>query len=90
MTTPVRSPWIELASMLLGQDLYDWLRARREPESRFTPVSSWRLLTQELADATDGKVDISYQALRLFYRDAASIDGTPDDDDPDETDRAAS
>jgi hypothetical protein len=78
MITPVtRSAWVELATTLLGQDLYDWLRERRQPAGQFTPVSSWRLLSQELASLTDRKVDVSYTALRLFYRDAGGDDAEP-------------
>lgn len=45
-----------LASLLLGQPVAPWIRARR-------PGTSWRVICAELREATKGEIDVPIQTL---------------------------
>lgn len=53
-----------LAGALLGQPATDWITARRA-EGR-----SWRFIARDLADATDGQIDVTVQTLHNWMREA--------------------
>jgi hypothetical protein len=76
MTAPrTRTGWELLASELLGRDLIDWLDERRQ-EHPFRPTPGWRVIAEELAHVTDGKVTINWDSLRLYYLTNRSDEGT--------------
>lgn len=50
------TPKQRLASVLLGQPVAPWIRARR-------PGKSWRLIGAELREATKGEIDVPIQTL---------------------------
>lgn len=56
------TPTQALATALLCEDVYDWLTARRNA----TPKWSFALLASELADATNGQVQVSGEAIRQW------------------------
>lgn len=58
-----RSPAHILADYLLGESLIDWLHARR-------PEVSWRKLSLELRDLTEGQVNVAPESLRAWYNAA--------------------
>jgi hypothetical protein len=55
-----------LASLLLGQPVDQWLTQRRESGR------SWRLIARDLYDATNGQVDMTYEALRRWLPEDAA------------------
>lgn len=58
------TPRQRLASLLLGEDLGDWVaERRRDPELRL----SWRMIARQLRDATNGEIDVTGETLRLWY-----------------------
>lgn len=63
-----RTPKHQLADILLGESLIDWIDARR-------PESSWRKISNELIAATDGQVDVTPESLRAWY--VAGTKSTP-------------
>lgn len=74
MTAPrTRSGWVELANELLDKPLLDWLDERRE-EKPFRPVPGWRVIADELAAVTSGKVAINWNSLREYYLDNRPAD----------------
>jgi hypothetical protein len=52
-----------LADVLLGQPVEEWIAARR-------PKTSYRQLTRDLRAATDGRIDITEAAMRLWAQPA--------------------
>ena len=56
------TPLQRLAGMLVD-DLDGFVLTRRE-QGR-----AWRLIARDLYDATDGKVDVTYETLRSWYPD---------------------
>lgn len=65
VTAMTQTPNQKLASILLGQDVRDWIRARRD-EGR-----SWRMISRDLYDQTNKQVDVTYEALRAWLDEAA-------------------
>ena len=63
MTTRTRQ-WAE---MVLGEDLEAFVRSRREQQ----PRRPWRLIQRDLYEATDGRVDITFETLRSWFPDRA-------------------
>lgn len=62
------SPSQVLAGVLLGEPLADFVAARRHPDFR----RAWRVIANELRVATDGKVAVTGETLRLWYGDDLS------------------
>jgi hypothetical protein len=62
METPSRTDKQQLADLLLGQPVEDWVAARR-------PGLSWERIAVELRDATDRRVEVSGNQLRLWMLD---------------------
>lgn len=60
------TPTTELASLLIGEDLGQWLAQRRE-QGR-----TWAGLAADLDDATNGKVQVSREAIRLWFLEPAT------------------
>lgn len=58
-----RTPKHQLADLLLGGDgaLEQFVGERRANEV------SWRLIIRELYEATDGRVDLTYETLRTWF-----------------------
>ena len=59
------TPRQDLADALLPVPLGDWVRERRHPDYR----RPWRVIANELRDATGGKVAVTGEALRKWYPD---------------------
>lgn len=61
------TPTQKLASMLLGRPVDEWIRSRR------TAGRSWRLVSRDLYEATNGQIDVTHEAIRRWVadRDAA-------------------
>lgn len=57
------TPHQALAEMLLGQPVVEYIAALRKPEARH----SWRLISNKLKIATDGKVDVAPETLRQWF-----------------------
>lgn len=57
------SPTQRLAEILLGANLEEWVAERRDPEVR----RSWRVIANELNRATDQQIDVTGEALRLWF-----------------------
>jgi hypothetical protein len=58
------TPKQRLASLLLGQAVAPWIRARR-------PDTSWRLIAAELREKTQGEIDVPPQTLINWAPDPA-------------------
>ena len=54
------TPTQRLASVLLGQPVQQWLRQQR------TTGRSWRLITRDLYETTNGQIDITHEAARKW------------------------
>lgn len=50
------TPLQRLASLLLGEPVKAWIRSRR-------PHTSWRAITAELCEKTNGQIDVEHQTL---------------------------
>lgn len=61
------TPKQRLASVLLGQPVAPWIRARR-------PGKSWRLIGIELREATNGEIDVPIQTLINWSPDPVPAD----------------
>ena len=48
-----------LAELLLGEPIDGWILARR-------PDTSWRLIAEELREATGGQVHVAPETMRLW------------------------
>lgn len=57
-----RTPTQNLASALLGEDVFDWLTHRRTSKPRW----SYALLAEELDAATGGQVRVTGEAIRQW------------------------
>lgn len=62
----MRTPAKQLADLLLEEPVEGWVRQRRD---RDRPLS-WRRISLELRDATDGKVDVAPVTLMAWAPDA--------------------
>jgi uncharacterized Ntn-hydrolase superfamily protein len=49
-----------LATVLLGQDVLDFIAERR------TAGVAWRYICRQLAEATDGQIDVTHETLRQW------------------------
>jgi len=59
------SPLQELAGLLLDRPLAEYVAEKRTARPRWP----WRLIAEQLATDTDGKVAVSHEALRSWYAD---------------------
>ena len=60
------TPTMKLASILLGQDVREWISQRR------TDGRSWRLISRDLYEATNRQVDVTHESVRSWVaKDAA-------------------
>lgn len=57
------TPTQRLATVLLGEDLSQWVAERRDPAA----LHSWRLISDQLRKATNGQVDVTGETLRIWY-----------------------
>lgn len=55
-----RTPKHELADVLLGEQLLDWIAERR-------PATSWQRLSVDLSAATGGRVLVTPETLRSWH-----------------------
>lgn len=62
--------WQRLATLLLGEDVDQWVAERREPDARL----SWRLIARQLNKATNGQVDVTGETIRLRYAAADPVE----------------
>lgn len=58
------TPTALLAGALLHEPVTEWIAARRA-EGR-----PWRFVARDLADATDGRIDVTVQTLHNWMADA--------------------
>lgn len=59
---PTETPTQQLADVLLGGGLEEFVRSRR-------PGRSWRLIARDLWEATNHRVDVTYETVRGWYPD---------------------
>lgn len=59
-----------LAGILLGGSLEEFVRSRR-------PERGWRLIHEDLLEATDGEINVSHETLRSWYPDAVDREHEP-------------
>ena len=57
---------MKLASILLGQDVREWINPRRD-DGR-----SWRLISRDLYEATNRQVDVTHEAIRSWVVEDAA------------------
>ena len=60
------TPSQRLATVLLGQDVRDWLRTQR------ADGASWRIIARNLYNQTNHQVDVSHEAVRSWLEDDAA------------------
>lgn len=51
------TPTQQLATILLGEPVGAWIRARRDAGD------SWRTISRDLAERTNGRIDVVHQTL---------------------------
>lgn len=56
----VSYPNAVIASKLLGEDVTDWINARR------ADGATWRAIRDELARRTDGVIDVVHETVRVW------------------------
>ncbi len=59
MSTPSR----QLADLLLDGGIDDFVATRRAGDR----PRAWRLIARDIWEATDGKLDLTYETLRSWY-----------------------
>ena len=63
---PPMTPTEQLAEMILGEPVRDWIEKRR---ARGT---SWRFIARDLYESTSGRIDVTHETLRNWVaKDAA-------------------
>lgn len=55
------TPTQRLASVLLGRPVHAWLTEQRDAGS------SWRQIAADLRKATNGQIEVSYEAVRRWH-----------------------
>lgn len=60
------TPKEQLASLILGRDVRDFI-AERRAEGR-----SWRLVARDIYDATNQRVDVTYETVRQWCDEQVS------------------
>lgn len=63
---PQTTPTQRLATALLGQEVGEWIAERRNHPYR----PSWQAVADELREATDGQVDVTREAVRLWMAES--------------------
>jgi len=51
------TPTQELATLLLGQPVDEWIQARRADNQ------PWRIIARDLYERTNGRIDVTHQTL---------------------------
>lgn len=64
-TVPDMTPTQQLATMLLGQSVIDWVAQRRDAGR------TWRHVARDLYEQTNGQIDVTYETLRSWMDAAA-------------------
>lgn len=72
MAPPTQSPTYQLADVLLGGEgaLEEFVTERR------AAGRSWRLVARDLYDATGGRVDVTYETLRVWVPDRSHTEAS--------------
>lgn len=67
--SPTATPTHRLADALLGEDgpLEAFVRTRR------AKGRAWRLIARDLYEATGREIDVTYESLRAWFPDAATV-----------------
>jgi hypothetical protein len=60
------TPTQQLASLLLGQPVHNWIAMQR------ASGSSWRKIADDLRTETGGKVNVTYESVRLWNDEVAA------------------
>jgi hypothetical protein len=60
------TPTQQLASLLLGQPVHNWIAMQR------ASGSSWRKIADDLNARTNGQVDVTHEAVRGWADEAAA------------------
>ena len=60
------TPNMKLASILLGQDVREWIGQRR------SDGRSWRLISRDLYEATNKQVNVTHEAVRSWVTEDAA------------------
>lgn len=55
------TPTQRLATVLLGRSVHTWLTEQR------AAGSSWRQIADDLGTATNGQIEVSYEAVRRWH-----------------------
>ena len=61
------TPTQRLASLILGQPILVWMAERRREGM------SWRLISRDLYDRTNGQIDITHETLRIWAEEAQRV-----------------
>lgn len=60
------TPTQKLAGMLLGQPVNAWIQAKRDAGR------SWRLVSRDLYEQTNGQIDVTHETLRVWIEGRAA------------------
>lgn len=60
------TPTQQLATLLLGQPVHHWIAMQRHQGW------SWRKIADDLKAETGGRVDVTYETVRLWNEEAAA------------------
>ena len=60
------TPTQKLASIILGQDVREWITQRR------SDGRSWRLISRDLYEATNRQVDVTHESIRSWVIEDAA------------------
>lgn len=61
-----QTPSQTLAEYVLGRSLEEYVTEKRQARPRWP----WRMIAEQLAEDTDGKVNVTHEALRSWYPDS--------------------
>lgn len=62
------TPTQRLAEVILDRSLASYVAEKREARPRW----SWRMIAEQLAADTDGRVSVTHEALRSWFPDEAA------------------
>jgi len=54
------TPTQQLAGMLLGEPVHDWILRRRDQRI------SWRVIARDLYEVTNHQIDVTHETVRLW------------------------
>lgn len=57
------TPTQQLAGMILGEPVHDWILKRR------SEGKSWRIVARDLYEVTNHRIDVTYETVRLWADD---------------------